>query len=44
LTEAQDAEEAHVKARYDAFAASPEMIARRCCEAPKDAERQFNKS
>jgi hypothetical protein len=44
LTEAQDAEEAHVKARYDAFAASPEMIARRCCKALEDAERQFNKS
>lgn len=44
LTEAQKAEEAHVKARYDVFAASPEMIARRRCKALEDAEWQFKKS
>jgi hypothetical protein len=40
LTETQKAEEAHVKARYDVFRASPESIARRRREALEDAERK----
>jgi hypothetical protein len=43
LTEAQTAEEAHVKARFDVFAASPESIARRRRQALEDAERQFKR-
>ena len=44
LTEEQNAEEAHVRARFDIFATSPEMIARRRHKALEDAERQFKKS
>ena len=44
LTEAQTAEEAHLRARFDVFAASPESIARRRREALEDAERRFKKS
>jgi hypothetical protein len=43
LSEAQKAEEAHVKARFDVFAASPESIARRRRQALEDAERQFKR-
>ena len=42
LTEAQMAEEAHVKARFDVFRASPESIARRRRDALEDAERRIN--
>ncbi len=41
LTEAQDAEEAHLRARYDTFANGPEQTARRRCTALQDAERRF---
>jgi hypothetical protein len=44
LTEAQQAEEAHLRARFDVFAASPESIARRRRQALEDAERRFKKS
>ena len=44
LTEAQQAEEAHLRARFDVFSASPESVARRRREALQDAERQFKKS
>jgi hypothetical protein len=44
LTEAQQAEEAHVKARFDVFAASPESIARRRREALEDAGLRFRKN
>ena len=44
LTEEQNAEEAHVRARFDVFAASPEMIARRRYRALARAERQFKTS
>jgi hypothetical protein len=44
LTEMQKAEEAHVKARYDVFCASPESIARRRREALEDVERKFKSS
>jgi hypothetical protein len=44
LTEAQTAEEAHLRARFDVFAASPESIARRRRQALEDAERRFKKS
>jgi hypothetical protein len=44
LTEVQKTEEAHVKARYDVFCASPESIARRRREALEDAERRFKNS
>ena len=44
LTEAQQAEEAHLRARRDVFSASPESIARRRRAALQDAERQFKKS
>jgi hypothetical protein len=44
LTEAQKAEEAHLRARFDVFAASPESIARRRRQALEDAERLFIKS
>jgi hypothetical protein len=43
LTEAQKAEEAHLRARYDVFCASPEAIARRRREALEDADRRFRK-
>jgi hypothetical protein len=42
LTEAQKAEEAHLRARFDVFKASPELIARR--RRLQDAERRFKKS
>jgi hypothetical protein len=41
LTAAQTAEEAHLRARFDVFAASPESIARRRRQALQDAERRF---
>jgi hypothetical protein len=44
LTEAQQAEEAHLRARLDVFNASPEAIARRRRQALEDAERLFIKS
>jgi hypothetical protein len=44
LTEAQKAEEAHLRARFDVFSASPEAVARRRREALQDAERRFKKS
>ena len=44
LTEAQDFEEAHLKARFDAFAYNPEQIARRRRKALQDAERLFIKN
>ena len=44
LTEVQDAEEAHLRARYDTFATSPEAMARRRRSALQDAERLFKKS
>ena len=44
LTEAQEAEEAHLRARLDVFAASPEAIARRRRAALEEAERRFKKS
>jgi hypothetical protein len=44
LTEAQQAEEAHLRARFDVFNASPEAIARRRRQALEDAERLFIKS
>jgi hypothetical protein len=44
LTEAQKAEEAHLRARFDVFAASPESIARRRRQALEDTERLFIKS
>jgi hypothetical protein len=44
LTKAQTAEEAHLRARFDVFAASPESIARRRRQALEDAERRFKKS
>jgi hypothetical protein len=44
LTEAQNAEEAHLRARFDVFAASPESIARCRRQALEDAERRFIKS
>src|SRR5260370_42153438 len=43
LTEAQQAEEAHLRARFDVFSTSPEAVARRRRVALQDAERQFNK-
>ena len=43
LTEAQKAEEAHLRARFDVFAASPESIACRRRQALEDAERRFKK-
>ena len=39
LTEAQKAEEAHLRARFDVFSTSPEAVARRRREALQDAER-----
>jgi hypothetical protein len=44
LTEAQEAEEAHLRARFDVFAASPESIARRRRAALQEAERKFKRS
>ena len=44
LTEAQQAEEAHLRARFDVFSASPESIARRRRAALQDAERRFKMS
>jgi hypothetical protein len=44
LSEAQQAEEAHLRARFDVFNASPEAIARRRRQALEDAERLFIKS
>jgi len=44
LTEAQDAEEAHLKARFDTFARGPEQTARNRRKALQDAERRFKKS
>jgi len=44
LTEAQQAEEAHLRARYAVFRASPESIARRRREALEDADRRFRMS
>jgi hypothetical protein len=41
LTEAQEAEEAHLRARFDVFCASPELIARRRLKALEDADRRF---
>ncbi len=41
LSEVRDAEEAHLKARYDTFAQGPEQTARRRRQALQDAERQF---
>ena len=43
LSEAQQAEEAHRKARFDVFNASPEAIARRRRQALQDAERRFKR-
>jgi hypothetical protein len=44
LTEAREAEEAHLRARFDVFNTSPEAIARRRRTALEDAERLFIKS
>jgi hypothetical protein len=44
LTEAQEAEEAHLRARMDVLSASPEAIARRRRQALEDTERRFIKS
>ena len=44
LTEAQQAEEAHLWARLDVFRASPESIARHRRAALEDAERRFKMS
>jgi hypothetical protein len=44
LTEAQKAEEAHVKARLDVFCFSPESIARRRRQALEDADHRFRMS
>jgi len=44
LAEAQKAEEAHLKMRFDVFAASPESNARRRREALQEAEMRFQKS
>jgi hypothetical protein len=41
LTEAQKAEEAHLRARLDVFRASPEAVARRRCAALADADRRY---
>ncbi len=43
LTEAQDAEEAHLRARFDAFAFGPESTAHRRRQVLQDAERQYKK-
>jgi hypothetical protein len=44
LTEAQKAEEAHLRARFDMFCASPESIARRRRKALEDADQRFRTS
>jgi hypothetical protein len=44
LTEAQKAEEAHLRARLDVYHGSPESIARRRRQALEDADRWFKKS
>ncbi len=44
LTETQKAEEAHVRARFDVFNASPESIARRRRKTLEEAERRFKMS
>jgi hypothetical protein len=44
LTETQKAEEAHLRARFDVFSASPEAIARRRRQALQEAEMRFSKS
>lgn len=44
LTEAQMAEEAHLKARFDVFAHSPESIARRRRKELQDTERRYKAS
>jgi hypothetical protein len=44
LTEVQDAEEAHIKARFDTFAKGPESTARRRRKALQDAEQRFKMS
>jgi len=44
LTEAQDAEEAHVKVRFDVFAWGPESVARRRRQTLEDAELRSRKS
>jgi hypothetical protein len=44
LTEAQKAEEAHLRARFDVFCASPESIAHRRRQALENAERRFKRS
>jgi hypothetical protein len=41
LTESQQAEEAHVRARYDVFCEGPEAIARRRRQELQDANRRF---
>jgi hypothetical protein len=43
LTETQQAEEAHVKLRYDVFATSPEPIAHRRLKVLEDAEQLFRR-
>jgi hypothetical protein len=42
LTDAQDAEEAHLRARFDAFVYNPENIAGLRLKALEDAKRRFN--
>jgi hypothetical protein len=44
LTEAQDDEEAHLRARFDVFAYGPEHAAHLRRQALQDAERQFKKN
>jgi len=44
LTEEEDAEEAHLKARYDSFAEGPEQTARRRREELESAELLFRKT
>jgi hypothetical protein len=44
LTEAQKAEEAHLKVRFDVFAHSPEQVARRRREALQEAERRLERN
>ena len=43
LTEAEDAEEAHTRARFDSFTRGPEATARQHLKDLKDKERYFNK-
>jgi hypothetical protein len=44
LSEAQKAEEAHLRARFDVFNAGPEAVERRRREALEDADRRFRMS